>query len=103
MGNQMLEVEFERQMVSIYEKANDACGYRPVRFLQMVHEHGGLETAKRLLSKQEAQIGLSILWENNRLDLSMEALVLNPRYQPLFNDQEITTARERLEALCYTP
>lgn len=99
--NNSLENKFHQAMLGIYEQANDACEYNPTRFLQMVQEHGGIETARRLLAKDEVQSGLTTLWECHRLDLSMEALVIQPRFRSLFTELEIATARERLEAFGY--
>jgi hypothetical protein len=67
----------------------------------MVEERGGVEAAKRLLAKNDVQSGLMKLWNCGRLDLSMEALVIDPRFQPLFSEEEIAIARERLEAHDY--
>jgi hypothetical protein len=36
-----------------------------------------------------------------RLDLTVEARVLEPRFEPLFTDAELTTARQRLKAHGY--
>jgi len=88
-----LEVDFHKEMMSIYEKAKAACDYKPIRFLQMIQEHGGVETAKRLLAKEDIQAGLTTLWECRRLDLSMEAL---------FTQEEIATARDRLKLYGYS-
>jgi len=38
------------------------------------------------------------LWECGRLDLSMEALVIDPRFEELFSAEEREIARERLVA-----
>ena len=92
-----LESEFHRAMLNIYDAAAKL-GCRPTRFLQMVHEHGGVTAAKRLLSGPVAQSGLTTLWELGRLDISMEALVVQEQWQPLFNDAERQAARDRLSA-----
>jgi hypothetical protein len=91
-----LEEDFHHAMIGIYEKAKDACDYKPTRFLQMVQEYGGVRTAKRLLARSEVQSGLETLWECHRLDLSMEALVLKPRFQSLFTEEELKIAKDRL-------
>lgn len=97
-----LEDEFHREMETIYHVAA-RLGYRPTYFLQMVQLHGGAAAAKRLLSTSEAQSGLMKLWELGRLDISMEALVVQERWKPLFSDAERQTARERLNAFGYDP
>ncbi len=97
-----LEAEFHRAMLNIYDAAADL-DYHPTRFLKMVHEHGGVASAKRLLSGPVAQSGLTTLWELGRLDISMEALVVQERWKPLFSDAERQTARDRLSAYGYDP
>ena len=100
-SQQPLEKEFHIKMVKIYKDAAKL-GYRANRFLNMVYELGGVETAKKLLSTEEyIQEGIIKLWELGRLDLSVEALVLRPRYKALFTDQELKTAEKRLKELGY--
>ena len=60
--------------------------------------------AKTLLQPQQPHSeGLTKLWESGRLDLSMEKLVLDCRWKPLFTDEELRTARKRLRELHYDP
>lgn len=47
--------------------------------------------------------GLFTLWDLKRLGMSMENLVLQPRYASLFTDEELKIARKRLEDLKFTP
>jgi len=97
-----LDGEFHRAMLDIYQAAADL-GYHPARFRQIVREHGGVAAAKRLLSGPVAQSGLMTLWELGRLDISMEALVVQERWKPLFSDEERQAARDRLSAHGYHP
>jgi len=69
----------------------------------MIANYGGLKTAQKLLATPNPSEGFEVLWELQRLDLSMENLVLNPKYRSLFTDEEITTAKERLKAYGFTP
>lgn len=91
-----LEIEFQKDMIDIYRKAKEECGYNATRFLQMVSNEGGLKTARKLLATAEPSDGFTELWRNHRLDLTMENLVSKPKYRSLFTDQEIEIARERL-------
>ena len=97
-----LEKEFHREMEAIYHVAA-TLDYRPTYFLRMVQQHGGVAAAKQLLNAPVAQSGLTKLWERERLDISMEALVVQERWKPLFSDAERQTARERLQAFGYHP
>lgn len=91
-----LEIEFHKSMLNIYHRAKEECGYIATRFLQMVSNNGGLKTAQKLLATSEPSDGFTVLWENHRLDLTVENLVLKPEFRSLFSDQELMTARERL-------
>jgi hypothetical protein len=65
----------------------------------MVSELGGLQAARTLLRDPGIPEGLSELYLRKRLDISMEALVLEERWQELFTDAERATAEERLRQL----
>lgn len=96
-----LETEFTDALRGTYEAARKR-GYVATYFLQMLEEHGGVETAKRLLAKSDAQMGLSRLWELGLLHESMEAVIWdNTRFHPLFTPSEIEEAHKRLDAFEY--
>lgn len=95
-----LEEQFHHAMIGVYENAKDH-DYFATYFKQMLDTYQGVETAKRLLAKQEIQEGLMKLWEMKLLDQSMEALVIQERFKPLFTNAEIAEAHRRLEELGY--
>lgn len=90
------EKKFHQAMLLIYERARDECGYNATRFLQMVNSRGGLEAA-RLLLHSPLSDGFTALWELGRLDITMEALILQPTWSSLFTNEELEIARQRLE------
>lgn len=92
-----IERQFHVEMEGNYRAAVEI-GYRATRFWGMVIDHGALEAAKRLLREPEEQSGLTRLWELERLDISVEALVLQERWDTLFSDEERQKARARLDA-----
>ena len=98
-----LERRFHAAMLDGYEQIKAETGYNATYFLQMVREQGGLRAAKNLLAKPGPSAGLTRLWEEGRLDLSLEAFVLKPEFAPLFSEQELTTARQRLIDYGYKP
>lgn len=95
------ERAFHRAMVEIYHTAKRDIGYVATRFIQMVGEHGGLAAAQRLLAADVVSDGFVKLWEHSRLDLSVEAHVLDERFSSLFTHEERRIARERLERYEY--
>jgi len=93
--------DFHNEMLRIYDKAKEECHYNATYFLRMIGKIGGVAAAKKLLSSNAPQSGLFELWECGRLDISTEALVLNPRFISLFTEDQLKTAEQRLKDLGY--
>ena len=92
-----LEKRFDQAMREIYMTAKRDCGYNATRFLQLIAEKGGLAAAKQLSNRPGGTDGFTTLWELGRLDLSVEAHVLEPEFESLFSEEERNMCRERLE------
>ncbi len=97
-----LEERFHEAMLGIYEEAA-TFDYRPTYFLRMVNEQGGLSAARSLLNGAELTEGLVRLWQEDRLDISVEALVLREPWNALFTAEELAKARHLLEEMGYYP
>lgn len=69
-----LENRFIAEMQNIYLTAKKKLGYNATRFLQLLSEKGGFQAAKILISKDGGTYGFEVLWEHQRLDLSVEAM-----------------------------
>ena len=98
-----LEKRFHRAMLEVYEKAKTEAGYNAVKFLQMVTANGGLETAKTLINSRAPSAGYTALWEKGRLDLSVEAVILDEEGKALFSERERRMAEARLRSYGWTP
>jgi hypothetical protein len=68
-----LEKAFDQAMFDIYRRADTEIGYRPTVFLDMLHKRGGVATAKQLINTTRPSDGYTRLFEENRLDLTIEA------------------------------
>lgn len=97
-----LEKAFDQAMFDIYRRADAEIGYRPTVFLDMLHRLGGVVTAKQLINAARPSDGYTRLYEANRLDLTVEAVVIDdPKWQPLFTEAELVKARRRLKDYRY--
>jgi len=96
-----IEDKFHDEMKKIYLKAKEEAHYPANRFIQMVSNDGGLETAKKLIMKEGGSDGFTNLWERNRLDLTVEALVIRAEFASLFSEEEIKICKERLKKYGY--
>ena len=97
-----LEGQFHEEMLNIYRRAKSEAGYNANIFLRMVVERGGLETARYLLHTADVSEGYTALWERGRLDLTVEAVMLDLKWHSLFSDQERQTAIDRLRKYDYS-
>lgn len=97
-----LENRFHQAMIDVYERAKSEAGYNAVKFLQMVSDRGGLETARTLINARTPSSGYTALWERGRLDLTVEAVVLQDEWRTLFTDRERSIAEARLRAYGWT-
>ena len=86
-----------------YDRGLSEAGYKASYFLSMLSQHGPLETAHKLLASRPISDGFRELWERERLDLTVEALVVEPKFSELFSENEIAVARRRLDQFGYTP
>ncbi|MCS3902203.1 hypothetical protein J2T55_000195 [Methylohalomonas lacus] len=100
--NNNLEDRFHADMLNIYQRAMSEAGYHATRFLHMVGENGGIQAARTLLHANGVSEGYTALWELGRLDLTVEALIVdNPDYHGLFTDDELAICRQRLREYNY--
>ena len=91
-------------MFTIYRRAKSEANYNASIFFRMLNERGGLETAKYLINSSRPSEGYTHLYERGRLDLTVEALVVEDRrWHPLFTNDEIARAEKRLADYRYQP
>lgn len=93
------DTEFHVEMLDLYWRTGRETRYWANRYLASVRKDGGLVVAKKLLARKGVATGLNRLVELDRLDLSVEALVLDDRFAHLFSRDELDEARERLDGM----
>jgi hypothetical protein len=99
-----LSKQFDAAMFEIYRRAKLEAGYNATIFLKMVHERGGVGTAKYLINSPNPSDGYTHLFERRRLDLTVEAMIVEgARWHELFTSDEIAAARNRLTKYGYAP
>ena len=97
-----LEAEFEAAMIGIYTRAKSEAGYDAHRFFGMLADRGGLETARHLVNAAKVSDGYTALWERGHLKLTVEYLILEPKWRPLFSKAEREIAIKRLREYGFT-
>ena len=94
------EPALEAALFQLYEQWWRECGYRAERFRQTIvpgckKYKGGIAAARAVIHRSVTG-GWSALQKKNRLDLSVEALVLKEPWSQLFSDQDKVVARKKL-------
>jgi hypothetical protein len=81
----------------LLQKATEAqaLGYNPTLFKQMLGAQGGNATVRQLLARGKPSEGFTRLWELGRLDLTVEALVVETKWRLLI-DPILVQQAERL-------
>jgi hypothetical protein len=99
-----LKEQFDQAMFNIYRRAKDEAKYSANVFLRMITERGGVDTAKYLINQSKPSDGYTHLYERHRLDLTVEAMVVeNSDWHKLFAAEELEKARRRLAEYGYNP
>ena len=99
MDNNLAQ-EFEDALRGLYHTivAETKAKYKPILLMRMIDDIGAVSTAKNLISREKPSEGYSILSEFKRLDLTVEAFVLdNPKWHQLFTEEELQKATVRLK------
>lgn len=95
MAEQKLEVRFATAWANCWTKM-DALGIGTARMRKQAEELGALTAARRILSGRRCSDGFASLKDKGHLELSLEALILEPAWGSLFTDDEANEALSRL-------
>lgn len=96
------EEELDAKLYENYRKAGEETGYWGRYFLRELKKKGGVLTLKRMLKPAKSDAiadGFQALIDAGRIDLSVEATALEPRFRNLLTSSEIAEAKRRLDGL----
>lgn len=109
-GNDMTEEKeilakqnFHEDMLKLFKRTAKEVKYKPTRRLDLINKYGGYEAAIKMLPTDSNTFDFTLLWENERLDLSIEALITKERYQNLFPKEVVDFCQKRLDEYNYAP
>lgn len=88
-------------MYGLYRTMYRDLGRRANLFLEMLDDMGGYDTALNLIHRPQPSRCYSFLRDSGRLDLAVEALVLEPQWFDVFSDTDRLAAYRRLESYNY--
>ena len=85
----------EQKFITAWKNNREAAARIGVR-MRPVEDGEAMRNAHRCLTSHRLSDGFSILSDKKRLDLSLEALVIDKRFTELFSDEEANEALGRL-------
>lgn len=85
----------EKNFIAAWEANREKAATLGARMRPVAPEEA-MKTARRCLSSQRLSDGFEALRGKGRLDLSLEALVVDKRFTGLFSDEEANEALTRL-------
>lgn len=98
---EQLKRELRERYISTYNECKKF-NYLPRAFLDMVVSNVDIvEITRRLIHKEGGTSGFTTLFENKRMDLSVENIILETRYRQLFTRDDLQAAYSRLEQYEY--
>jgi hypothetical protein len=91
-----LMASLREAMLGIYQRSLRDTGVNHALFHQMIMERGAHATALHLVHAPKPSDGYTDLYLRKCLDLTVEALVLDSRWTPIFGDETRQLAKKRL-------
>ena len=99
----LLRQTFHEELLGLYKRTVKELKYKSPRLLEMMNKYGGYEAVIKILPTDAHTFDFTLLWEQERLDLSIEALVTKERYKTLFPEEVVTFCQKRLDEYNYAP
>ena len=98
---EQLKRELWERYISTYNECKKF-NYIPRAFLDMVVSNDDIvEVTRRLIHKKGGTDGFATLCLNDKMELSVENIILEPRYRVLFNRDDLLAAYNRLKEYGY--
>lgn len=91
-----LEKKLQEELIKNCNIAQKEYGYNPTRFLQTLEKFGAVRTIQEIIRKGRTSDSFEKLQQAGRIELTMEATVVNKKYGELFTDEEVNSCYELL-------
>ncbi|MGL4452300.1 MAG: hypothetical protein ACRCTZ_14050 [Sarcina sp.] len=91
-----LEKKLQQEVIKNCEIAEAECECKMTRLLNTIEKFGIVRTAQEIIRKRRTSDCFNTLLEKGRLDLTMEAAIVQGKYAELFTDEEVNSCYELL-------
>lgn len=102
-NTEQLKKLFHQEIIDLYKQIIKSVKYKPTRLMDFINRYGGYEAAVKYISTESNVQDFAVLWEKERLDLSVEALITKEQYRPLFSEEILSFCDRKLKEYSYAP
>lgn len=92
----MLEKKLQEEILKNCAIAEIEYECKMTRFIQTIERFGIVRTAQEILRKGRTSDCFAKLVKANRIDLTMEAIIVKKKYAELFTDEEVNSCYDLL-------
>lgn len=103
LSTDQLKKSFHQEMINLYKQVIKSIKYKPTRLMDYINKYGGYEAAVKYISTESNVQDFAVLWEKERLDLSVEALIASENYRSLFQEEIVAFCDRKLKEYSYAP
>lgn len=103
LSTDQLKKSFHQEIINLYKKIMKSIKYKPTRLMDYINKYGGYEAAVKYISTESNVQDFAVLWEKERLDLSVEALITSETYRSLFQEELVAFCDHKLKEYSYAP
>lgn len=102
-NTEQLKKLFHQEIIDLYKQIIKSVKYKPTRLMDYINRYGGYEAAVKYISTESNVQDFAVLWEKERLDLSVEALITKEQYRVLFSEDILSFCDRKLKEYSYAP
>ncbi len=88
--------EFRAAILAAIEESKEL-GYNPTKFIEMTKQSHPVDIGKKFVASGAFQSGIKEMAKRNRKDLTIEGVMLRPKFSGLFTSDELAAAQWRLD------
>lgn len=103
VSTEQLKALFNQDIIDLYKRMIKLVKHKPTRLMDYINKYGGYEAAVKYISTESNVQDFAVLWEKERLDLSVEALITRQPYRVLFDDSILKFCDKKLKEYSYAP
>lgn len=103
LNKEQLKKSFHQEMINLYKNMIKIVKYKPTRLMDYINKFGGYEAAVKYIDTESNIQDFAVLWEKERLDLSVEVLIISDTYRCLFDDDLVAYCDRKLKKYSYAP